>query len=385
MLLLSLVLCAPQFDLSQIEIDTDLRARVGHNSLLDTAGGTSGALSAAGVRLHSSATLPFNEYSSFTLAAYIYSDGFAADTSADFDIKGFFDIDQLWGDTQIRIGRMGLGFGDGRIISTNPWSFEENIHDAVLVQANYLDIDFDFFASRAVAGVAAVNDDQMFGLHGEYSVGASGLLGTYFFTRDQNAISINEYNLAVRWLDSTSNGLNYDLLLMLQNGEDGPREITSNAYVINLAKQLDFGHGLGVEIAVAQGDGANPAMRQRYSPVMIDYHRYNGRADILAFSNLMDFSLNYWLNWNERWAMHIDVHSFFRQSTFDGVYFGNDATFAAAANSDPEIAREVDFYLEGNISKNLNIDFGLSLFSPQSSIIHDQEQFIVFLQGEYSF
>jgi hypothetical protein len=99
----------------------------------------------------------------------------------------------------------------------------------------------------------------------------------------------------------------------------------------------------------------------------------------------MDFSFNYWLNWNERWAMHVDVHSFLRQSIADGVYFGNEAAMSAAANDDAEIAREIDFYLEGEISDNLNLDFGLSLFSPQGAIVHDKEQFIVFLQGEYSF
>jgi len=163
------------------------------------------------------------------------------------------------------------------------------------------------------------------------------------------------------------------------------RDITSNAYLINLSKQLDFGHGVSVGAAVAQGDRESVAFRESYSPVMIDFHKYSGRADILAFSNLIDLSVNYWLNWNERWAMHVDLHSFLRQSTADGVYFGNDATMSAVANDDRAIAREIDFYLEGAISENLNLDFGLSLFSPQGSIVHDQQQFIVFLQGEYSF
>jgi hypothetical protein len=302
-----------------------------------------------------------------------------------FDIEAYLDADQLWGDSQLRIGRMGLEFGNGILISSNPWSFEENVHDAVLWQANFFETDFDFFSSSAVTGEAAANNSQMLGVHSEYEFETNGVLEAYLFKHDKETIDIEEYNIALRLASRTSNGLDYDLMLMLQNGTDGLRDITSNAYLINLSKQLDFGHGVSVGVAVAQGDRESVAFRESYSPVMIDFHKYSGRADILAFSNLIDLSVNYWLNWNERWAMHVDLHSFLRQSTVDGVYFGNDATMSAIANDDRAIAREIDFYLEGAISDNLNLDFGLSLFSPQGSIVHDQQQFIVFLQGEYSF
>jgi len=385
MLSLSLILLASQFELSQIEFDTHVRMRAGHNSLSDTASGASGSLSAGGIHMHSAATMPLNDFASLTLAGHIHTDSFGDDTSAHFDIEAYFDADQLWGDSQLRIGRMGLDFGNGILISSNPWSFEENLHDAVLWQANFFETDFDFFSSSAVTGEAAANNSQMLGVHSEYEFETNGVFETYLFKHDKDHLAIEEYNIALRLASRTSNGLAYDVMLMLQNGTDGLRDITSNAYLINLSKQLDFGHGIGVGVAVAQGGSESTAFRETYSPVMIDFHKYNGRADILAFSNLMDFYVNYWLNWNERWAMHVDLHSFSRQSTSDGVYFGNDATLSAATGANAEIAREIDFYLEGAISDNIKLDFGLSVFSPQSSIAHDKEQFIVFLQGEYSF
>ena len=385
MLSLSLILLASQFELSQIEFDTHVRVRAGHNSLSDTASGASGSLSSSGIHVHSAATIPLNEFASLTLASHIHADNFDDETGVHFDIEAYLDADQLWGDSQLRIGRMGLEFGNGILISSNPWSFEENVHDAVLWQANFFETDFDFFSSSAVTGEAAANDSQMLGVHSEYEFETNGVLEAYLFKHAKETMDVEEYNIALRLASRTSNGLNYDLMLMLQNGTDGLRDITSNAYLINLSKQLDFGHGVSVGAAVAQGDRESVAFRESYSPVMIDFHKYSGRADILAFSNLIDLSVNYWLNWNERWAMHVDLHSFLRQSTTDGVYFGNDATMSAVANDDREIAREIDFYLEGAISDNLNLDFGLSLFSPQGAIVHDKEQFIVFLQGEYSF
>jgi hypothetical protein len=385
MLSLSLILLASQFELSQIEFDTHVRVRAGHNSLSNTASGASGSLSSSGIHVHSAATIPLNEFASLTLASHIHADNFDDETGVHFDIEAYLDADQLWGDSQLRIGRMGLEFGNGILISSNPWSFEENVHDAVLWQANFFETDFDFFSSSAVTGEAAANNSQLLGVHSEYEFETNGVLEAYLFKHAKETIGVEEYNIALRLASRTSNGLDYDLMLMLQNGTDGLRDITSNAYLINLSKQLDFGHGVSVGAAVAQGDRESVAFRESYSPVMIDFHKYSGRADILAFSNLIDFSVNYWLNWNERWAMHVDLHSFLRQSTADGVYFGNDATMAAVANDDRAIAREIDFYLEGAISENLNLDFGLSLFSPQGSIVHDQQQFIVFLQGEYSF
>ena len=385
MLSLSLILLASQFEVSQIEFDTHVRLRAGHNSLSDTAGGASGSLSASGIHVHSMATMPLNDFASLTFAGHIHADGFGDDTSAHFDIEAYFDADQLWGDSQLRLGRMGLEFGNGILISSNPWSFEENIHDAVLWQTKFFETNVDFFGSSAVAGAAAANNSLMIGVHSEYEFETNGVLEAYLFQHAKDTIDIEEYNIALRVASRTSNGLDYDLMLMLQNGTDGLRNITSNAYLINLSKQLDFGHGVGVGMAVAQGDRGSLGVRENYAPVMIDFHKYNGRADILAFSNLIDLSVNYWLNWNERWAMHVDAHSFLRQSTVDGVYFGNDATMSVDANDDREIAREIDFYIEGALSENLNLDFGLSLFSPQGAIVHDQEQFIVFLQAEYSF
>ena len=44
---------------------------------------------------------------------------------------------------------------------------------------------------------------------------------------------------------------------------------------------------------------------------------------------------------------------------------------------------QIDFYCEGEISDALSIDLGISLFMPQASIAHTQEQFIAYLQVEY--
>ena len=137
MLSLSLILLASQFELSQIEFDTHVRVRAGHNSLSDTASGASGSLSSSGIHVHSAATIPLNEFASLTLASHIHADNFDDETGVHFDIEAYLDADQLWGDSQLRIGRMGLEFGNGILISSNPWSFEENVHDAVLWQANF--------------------------------------------------------------------------------------------------------------------------------------------------------------------------------------------------------------------------------------------------------
>jgi hypothetical protein len=292
----------------------------------------------------------------------------------------------MWGDFQMRFGRMHLDYGDGRLISSNPWRFEENVHDALVINTDFIETDFEFFISQADRGLAATFGDKMLGMYSNYAVNSSSAIETYFINRQQEALAVDEYDFASRYYGRTAMGLNYDLMLILQNGSDFGRDITSTAYAVSMDKQLDFGHGVGVGLAVAQGEGSgSPLVRQRYNPIMIDSHKYNGRADILAFSNLMDFSANYWLNWNERWSMHIDAHSFYRQSNADGVYFGEDVTFEAAASRDREIGREIDFYCEGEISDALSIDLGISLFMPQASIAHTQEQFIAYLQVEYIF
>ncbi|MBC8371875.1 MAG: alginate export family protein [Planctomycetes bacterium] len=374
MLLLSLTLFAAQFDIAQLEFDSSVTVRTGYDTLF----GIVGTGKFIGIRGDLSATSHLNEYTDLVAAVHTSAGRTTLPEDilsvADADLIGHLSIDQLFGDYQIKVGRLPFEFGNGRIISANTWQFEYNIHDAILVHANYLNTDFDFFVSKAEHGGASILGDEMLGFYGEQKFGENGAVEAYLFRRQQDIININEYNLALRWLDRSLHGLDYDLMLMLQHGSQGQLEITSNAYVVNLSKQLDFGHGIGFEVAVAQGEGSNPQVRQSYNPVMIDQHKFNGRADMVTFSNLIDFSINYWLNWNQRWNFHVDFHDFNRQSSVAG-----------SLNGDRSFARELDFYMDGKISDNLRFDFGLSIYSPQNVAFDDNEQVIIFAQATYDF
>jgi hypothetical protein len=319
------------------------------------------------------------------LAVQILSDG-ASDENIEVDFDGYLDVDQLWGDFSMRVGRMPFTLGDGRLISANPWRFQQNVHDAMVVDFEFVETDFTAFFTQAQRGLASLTEDKMLGLYSHYELSQRSVVETYFINRQQDSLNVDEYDFAVRIDAQTENGLNYDAMLILQNGSDAGQDITSNAYTLSLSKQLDFGHGVGVGLAVAQGEGGSPAtVRQSYNPVLIDSHKFNGRANIVAFSNLMDFYANYWLNWNERWSMHVDVHSFYRQSNGDGIYTGENASLVSTTSLDREIGRELDFYCQGQINNDFNIDFGLSLFDPQSLAVGDDLQLIAYLHAAYSF
>jgi len=297
----------------------------------------------------------------------------------------YLDFHKLFGDYSVRLGRMTFDLGDGRLVSSAPWRYEPNAFDGLLVSDLYNSTYWQAWHTRAALGPTNDLDDSFSGIFGTVPLSNDSEVEAYVLRRAEGSTQLEELTFAFRWHGQTSNGLEWSAFGALQDGDDGVREVLGQAFAITLTKKLDMGHNIGVELAFAKGNDGRASDRKRYSPVYIDQHRFNGRADIVAFSNLIDLAAMYWLDWNERWSFHLDGHSFSRQSNHDDVYLGHDVVAIVPASTSNAIGYELDAYCEGVISDHLSLDFGASIFSPLASLPSDDEQLWLFMQLVFNF
>lgn len=297
----------------------------------------------------------------------------------------YLDFEALFGDYDLRVGRMQFDLGDGRIVSSNPWLLDRNSFDGVQVATDVAGWDLSLWHTESANGPSDMLDDNFSGFWMETPIDDHESFELFLLRRARGNMDFEEYTFGLRWAGETRNGLNWNLFGAYQDGNDAGLEVLAYAFAATVKKKLDYGHGIGAEIALAQGNDSKATDRKRFDPVYIDQHKYNGRADVVAFSNLIDLSVFYWLDWNERWSFHTDFHDFTRQSDSDSVYLGSSVTPVTPASTSAGIGRELDVYCEGILSESLSLDFGGAIFSPQDSLPHDEEQLWLYLQFVLNF
>lgn len=303
--------------------------------------------------------------------------------------QAWLEAEQLLGDWTLRVGRTELEFGDGRLVSASrEWLFEPNAFDGALVSGASERHDFawsGWFATGA-NGPAGMLDDTFTGAWLQWGLARDEDLEFAVLVRDQDAPDLRQATYAMRWFGRTLHGLDWSVLGAHQDGDNGAvGSIFAQAIVATFGKELDGGHRVGFELAYATGDGLDPGRDNRFDPVYIDQHSYNGRADLFAFSNLVDVALLYGMDWNERWGFHADLHSFWRQNTRDDVVAAYTKTPYGVTGDDRALGHELDLYAEGEFADGVGFDFGGALFLSGSAMPADEDQIWLFARFTFRF
>lgn len=315
--------------------------------------------------------------------------GDTGETSTEDLHQLYLDFERALGNWDLRAGRTELDFGDGRLISASrAWLFEPNSFDGLVASGRWPRPIFEWTAwvTEGANGPAGALDDRFSGLHADWRVNERVSAEAFFTLRSQAATELDEMTLAARWHGRTVFGLDWSVFGAMQGGDsfDG-REIWAQAAALNVQKELDYGHHVGAEFAVAKGADSDTDDFKRYTPVYIDQHRYNGRADLFAFANLLDLSLNYWRAWNERWSLHADAHQFWRQSVQDDAYAAYTLEPYGITGGSSALGTELDLYAEGDLGGGFRCDFGTALFLNGSALPSDENQLWLFASLAFTF
>ncbi|MBT5100484.1 MAG: hypothetical protein HOM77_01055 [Planctomycetes bacterium] len=78
--------------------------------------------------------------------------------------------------------------------------------------------------------------------------------------------------------------------------------------------------------------------------------------------------------------MHADFHTFSRDSSDDAFRLGSRAEDSRVADTgDLSMADEIDFYLRGNLTERLDLDFGFTLLRASQDVSNDSTQTMFWL------
>lgn len=306
------------------------------------------------------------------------------------------DLQQLWlqadellGDWRLRVGRTELEISDGRLVSASRgWLFEPNAFDGAVLDGDSAahEVSWQVWWTTGANGPAGLLDDTFAGAFVGWDVGRDLGAEAYALLRDHDAPDERQATYALRFFGTTVHGLDWSVFGAHQDGtRPGGVGIWAQALSLALGKSLDGGHRVGLEFHLATGDGLGASEHNRFDPGYADQHAMNGRADLFAFSNLVDLALLYGMAWNERWTFHADWHSFWRQNTRDDAYTAYAFVPYGISGDDRALGHELDLYAEGALADGVGLDFGGAVFLSGSAIPADEDQLWIFARFAFAF
>ncbi|KAA3608315.1 MAG: hypothetical protein DWQ01_14805 [Planctomycetota bacterium] len=296
--------------------------------------------------------------------------------------QAFLLAEQVLGDYTVQLGRYEMLFGDGRLVSPNDWFLLNNAFDGGTVAGDWENLRWQAFYTQAVVGqggFAGANTD-FHGIYGTWEVSPFLNIDTYILRRNDSSLGIDELTFGGRLDGEAYDNLFWSLEAAWQDGERGGLDVRAQAVALEAWYGLDGGHFLGLEWNLATGDDT-PGDREdeAFAAPFGDSHRFNGLADVVAWTNLVDLAVRYRLEWSERWNFHTDLHFFQRETSLDTIYVGPGGAGIRPARSD-DIGGELDVYLVGDLSENLFLTFGGAFFSAGNGVRNSDDQYWLFTQ-----
>lgn len=296
--------------------------------------------------------------------------------------QGYLELDQLLGEYRLQAGRFEQFYGEGRMVAPDDWRVNPNTFDGLLGSGRWQNLDLTVFVTEAVEGQGSSNSGtDFYGVYGVWDWD-SFLLDTYAMRknspnnpdRDIKAYGARAYGEAFQ-------GLHWNAEAILEDGRAaGNRDLYAQAYVLHLWYALDGGHNVGVEWSYATGDDTpGNGEVETFRPLFMETHSWNGIADVVTWSNLIDLAARYWLEWNERWTFHAELHHFSKQANEDDIYALPGRPQVPSTLSD-NIGTELDLYAEGNLTDNFTLSIGGAYFSAGSAVANSDDLFYGYVQ-----
>lgn len=315
--------------------------------------------------------------------------GDEGDTTTEDLHQIYLDLHRFLGDWDLRLGRTELDFGDGRFLSANrAWLFQPSAFDGLLVSGDATSPSFRWSAwvTRAATGLLEESDDDFAGFHAEWGISARTDAEFFLTHRRQPGNDLEELSAAMRWHGRTVHGLEWSAFGAAQGGDAaGGQEVWAQAGALALGKELDNGHRIGCDLSIAKGGDSDPEDFKRYTPFGMDQHAFNGRADLFAFANLVDVSLNYGLPLGARWSLHADLHQFWRQNEQDDAYAAYTLQPYGINGGSRSLGTELDLYASAQLGPTLRCETGVAYFFNSGNLPSEEDQVWIFAGGALSF
>ncbi|MDP7062456.1 MAG: alginate export family protein [Planctomycetota bacterium] len=300
----------------------------------------------------------------------------------------------LMSNTDFKIGRFQMKYGNQRMISDLAWHNTGRAWDGAVISHKMNSFKADLFWTEPVLG------DDGFAFPG-VTAGATGVaFGGAYLEFDAGEMDIDVYALlrreqgigALGTRDMTfgallegdvSEGLSYSVEAALQQGEHGALDAAGNAFALRLDWKAIDDLTLGVGFEQASGDGnATDGDDDAFKPLYDFAHSYHGNQDIfLSWTNLQDIVFRSAYNLDGNWKLLGDFH-IFSLADADGAM--PNANLTKVAGQD-ELGTEIDLSVKGELATNTNLWAGVSFFSAGDAIALGDDQIWLFMNLSFWF
>lgn len=237
----------------------------------------------------------------------------------------------------VRLGRQGLGFGDGRLVADSRWGNLGRSYDGVRVTARRGGLVFDAFATAVVrARPGAFNrsfqGDNLHGLHASMRemIPRATLEGYVFWRLAPGVIAesgapgrLNVKTMGVRWAGAVFASCDYNVEMVLQRGRHSTDRISAWAGHWVFGRTFDAPHSPRVfgEYNYGSGDrDPNDGRHGAFNQLMSNSHDKFGLADQFMWSNLHHGRTGLEMKLRRSLTLSTSYHSFWLASARDAQY-----------------------------------------------------------------
>ncbi|MFO0985126.1 MAG: alginate export family protein [Planctomycetota bacterium] len=303
--------------------------------------------------------------------------------------QAYLDVDHMWDDLSLRLGRQELSYGDGRLVNALDWSNFSRTWDAAKLVYSVEGNQLDVFASIIREGVAfkptdpnarAADDDQNFNGIYYHNTGLQNQefdlycfqrrFGNDPFTNEEGGKGdVRDYTIGAREKGKYG-ALDQSFEYAYQFGNRADDQVDAWALAAVLGVTGDDLPGkprLSLEYDFATGDrDPTDGKIQTFDPLFPYGHFYQGFMDVFAWKNGGDLALRLAAKPCDRWTLELALHDFRLARAEDAWYdsAGNAIRRDPAGNSGTKVGNEIDLTARVAATDNLGLYLGYGYFLP---------------------
>jgi hypothetical protein len=300
----------------------------------------------------------------------------------------------LLDNTDFKLGRFQMSYGNQRMISELAWHNTGRAWDGLIVSHQSDTYKADLFWTQPVLGVngfafpgitANATGVSFGGAYVEFAAGDFDIDVYGLLRREQGigAVGVRDATFGGIIEGAIDDGLTYSIEAAIQQGEHGALDASGNALALRLDWNVATDITIGVGFEQASGDGdSTDSKDDSFKPLFDFAHAYHGTQDLfLTWTNLQDIVFRSTYKLDDNWKLMGDIH-LLSLADADGAI--PNAALTKVAGQD-ELGVEFDLAVKGNLAKNTNLWSGVSLFQAGDAIALGDDQVWVFMNLSFWF
>ncbi len=339
-------------------------------------------------------------------------------------LRNLGDLNPLFSNVQVRIGRWQQAYGNQRVIGSLGWANQSRSYDGAKIMYKKGNFNVDVFAFQidetASGGVNGgqgdfgINDNRdtvLYGFYGQYKFGGAlkgNVIEPYLVAKHES--TDEDVTNATRTLESETRytwgfraagkglfggGLDYTIEPNLQTGQSRytpnaasastvSQNVNSkdsiNAWAIHAEagytfKNLPWTPRIGYAYSFASGDdNFDVGSQKTYKQVSPTQHAHNGYMDVTSWQNIIDHQIHFNVKPSKKLVVDVKAHFFELDEEADNWWhIGGSGVNRAGADQfvdnngttqdvDDELGQEIDVTVKYKMFKNFGVVAGYGHF-----------------------